>query len=92
MGTTKEETGKGKGGGEGRDSSLQPGNEPNTTHNRTKLGIGRILPFHIKLHWDITRRKWRPSHKYKSKPPYELETNVSKGQESKKRSPETRLD
>jgi len=39
MGSTKEETGKGKEKGKkGWDSSLRPGDEPSNTHNRTKAG------------------------------------------------------
>lgn len=39
MGSSKEETGKGKENGKkGWDSSLKPGNEPNKTHKRTKAG------------------------------------------------------
>ena len=76
MGSTRGGRGKGKEKGkEGWDSF---GDKPNETGNRTRLGMGQILT--LQTPGASTRRKWRIFYKYKSKPPFELETNLSNSQ------------
>lgn len=78
------------GGGQGKEKGihlvLQPGEEPNKTDNRTRARHGWVRSQHSKSNctWTSTRRKLRIFYKYKSKPPFKLEINISNSQESEK--------
>lgn len=90
MGSTKE-GGKGKKKGEkdGIHLVLQPDDEPNKTDNRT---TGHETNLNTSNQTALrsptpTRRKAIIFYKYKSKPAFELQRNISNSQESEKEAP-----